>query len=121
MKCGECTACCTLLPVTKIKKLAGVVCRHLKEGKCEINDSKPIECSEFECDYCQTDNASIDLRPDNCKMIFQRMTDKVYVGTLHPGYDITEVARAHITSLNKQGFKVFVIVNGQRHSVYRRA
>jgi hypothetical protein len=118
-ECGECTACCELLPVTKIRKPAGVVCEHLEDGNCNINDSKPYECSGFECVYRQTDEAPISLRPDNCKMVFQRMTDRMCIGALHPEHDITEAAKIQIASLNEQGVKVIVTVNGHQHSVYR--
>ena len=108
-KCGECTLCCYLLTVPAMNKKAGVLCQAcvLKKG-CKIYTNRPQECKEFKCAYYQMEKVNISLRPDNCKMIFEKVSDQIFLGTQDPRFEITEVARKQIRQFNLQGFSVIV-------------
>lgn len=107
MKCDECTLCCELLEIKELNKPINELCKYCING-CSIHDDSPIECSKFECAYFQSENANIDLRPDNCKVIFEKISDNLFFGTQHPEYEITEVAKKQIMSFINQGFSIML-------------
>ena len=48
--CGDCTLCCKVMAIEELAKPAGQWCRHCKPGRgCLIYDSRPAECSAFDC------------------------------------------------------------------------
>ena len=52
--CGDCTACCTLLPIPEgivgnAAKPAGAACPHLRNEGCGIYNDRPTACSRFRC------------------------------------------------------------------------
>jgi len=108
MKCKSCTLCCYLFPIKELNKPSCTVCKHCDKG-CKIHDTKPSECTNFNCAYYQMENASEDLRPDNCKVIFERISERLFIGTLHPDYELTETARKQIVAFNKQGFSTLIV------------
>lgn len=118
-KCGECTLCCYLLPVASLKKDAGVLCKHcvLTKG-CAIYNSRPADCREFRCAYYQMDKVSVDLRPDNCKIIFEKVSDTIFFGTQDPRFEMTQVAKAQIQSFNSQGFSVIISTQDKGRHTY---
>lgn len=105
MECGECTACCTVLPIKAISKPINTTCPHC-EGGCTIYDSKPQTCSEFECAYIQGANVPEGLRPDKCGVIFIKQDDKTFKGVLIPTMEVTDIAKSQMNDFMKQGFKV---------------
>ena len=69
--CGDCTACCTVLPITELNKPGCVTCEQLDEKRpgCSIYASRPKVCKEFECFWLidQKDSRSVlpaEFRPD---------------------------------------------------------
>ena len=53
-KCGSCTACCTWLGITELKKKTAEKCKHLRSPahihkRCGIYSSRPSACSAYEC------------------------------------------------------------------------
>lgn len=48
-KCGECTACCTVMGIKDIGKPYYVSCEHLKACGCGIYPDRPQACREFVC------------------------------------------------------------------------
>lgn len=107
MKCGECTLCCELLEIKELKKPANKICEFCVNG-CSIHDTSPKECKNFDCAYYQSEKAHLDLRPDNCKVIFEKISDILFFGTQHPDYEITDVAKKQILSFVSQGFSVML-------------
>lgn len=107
MECGECTLCCKLLPIKELNKPANELCRFCSNG-CTIHDSNPAECSLFECAYFQMKKVHIDLRPDNCKVIFEKISDEVFFGTQDPDFEVTDVAKKQILSFLNQGISVLL-------------
>ena len=88
MKCDGCTMCCEVLPVPWMNKAAGEACRYCDVGVgCRIyNNSIPEECRTFRCAYNRLENAPIKLRPDKCKIIFERIKENLFLGTMHQDY-----------------------------------
>lgn len=83
MECGECTLCCLHLNIPDTNSKEGELCKYCNENVgCKIYDNRPECCKVFECCWKQTDGAHIDLRPDNCGVLFEKWTDNVIVGSL---------------------------------------
>ena len=108
-ECGECRACCTLLPVEAINKPINTRCKHVCEAGCAIYDARPQTCAEFECGYLQGENIPESLRPDKCGIIFIKRTDRIFSGALMPDIKTTDLAKGQIDSFQKQGFSVVLI------------
>jgi hypothetical protein len=107
MNCGDCTLCCDLFPVKWLDKPANTKCKHCDKG-CKIHDTKPAECRDFDCMYIQVENIPISLRPDNCKVIFEKLDDQTIHGTLDSKHELTEAAKKQIQSFIQQGYKVIL-------------
>lgn len=76
-RCGDCTACCTVLPIAELdlQKPAGRPCPNLGEKGCKLFFFKklPQLCREYFCLWRQVDwLGSLPLyRPDRLGVIFQ--------------------------------------------------
>lgn len=114
--CGECTLCCELLPIKELNKPANVLCKFCKNG-CTIHGSHPQECSKFECAYYQMKKIHLDLRPDNCKVIFEKISDTVFFGTLHPDYELSTVVNGQIKSFGEQGYSTIIACSKWKRSL----
>jgi hypothetical protein len=110
MDCGGCTLCCELLNIEAVNSPAGELCKHCNGKGCDIHDTTiPKECSDFCCAYVQMDNVSINLRPDKCKVIFEKITDAIFVGTTDPNIpNLPDVAKRQIHSFLQEGFSVIL-------------
>lgn len=104
-KCGECSLCCDIPVIKELKKEAYKLCSHYC-GKCSIYDVRPTECRNFDCPYIQMEKVHIDLRPDKCGVMFEMLSDNIFLGTLHPDLEFTDVAKKQINSFMKQGYSV---------------
>lgn len=69
-KCGNCSACCTVVGVAELEKPANVRCEHLGKGKhaCKIYDERPESCAGYQC-YWTHGMASWQERPDKVGLI----------------------------------------------------
>jgi len=105
MECGECTLCCELLPVKWLNKPENTVCAYCDNG-CTIQETKDDECKEFDCMYAQVKDIPIKLRPDNCRVIFEKHSDDLIIATLDARHEITDIAKRQIGSFLKEGFTV---------------
>lgn len=105
--CGDCTACCTLLPVTELNKPRNVLCEHCEVG-CSIYKDRPQSCVDFNCAYLQADNTPESLRPDKCGIMFIKKTNRIFAGYLVPGIKVTEIAKNQISNFQKQGYSVLL-------------
>lgn len=104
-ECGDCTLCCRLLPVQWMDSPAGELCSECEEGiGCRIFEEVDERCKKFSCMYNQVENARIELRPDNCGVIFEKLNDKLIFGTVED--EMTEHGKAQCHSFVKQGFSV---------------
>lgn len=109
-ECGECTLCCELLPIPEINKPENVLCGDCVLGKgCGIYNSRPESCRNFNCLYIEDTEMNEILRPDNCNVIFERITTKIYLAINHynnPTAYKSEVVMDYIQTLNREGVSV---------------
>lgn len=110
MKCAGCTLCCELLDVPWMDSPAGKICKHCEQGiGCKIYNTAPKDCLDFKCAYSQMKNVSINLRPDKCGVIFERVSDDIFIGTVDPKVMLfKDIVIGQINSLNKEGFSVIL-------------
>ena len=87
MNCDGCTFCCYVLPVSWLNKKAGVLCPNCTENKgCNIWKDRPQGCKDFQCAYTQMKKAHINMRPDNCFVMWERFNNIMH-GTMHPEHN----------------------------------
>lgn len=108
MDCDGCTLCCKLLPVPWMDSLAGKYCRECDVDKgCKIYNTISKKCLQFNCAYSQAENAPINLRPDKCEVVFEKILDKVFIGTIDKNLkQLNKDANGQIASFLNQGFSV---------------
>lgn len=110
MECGECSLCCWLSIIPTIGKPAATECKYYKVGVgCTVYEVRPNECKEFNCAYKQSPKAHTDLRPDNCKVIFERISSHTILGTVHPDYPgvlSSKVVKGQIEFFHREGFSI---------------
>ena len=100
--------CCKLLNIEWMDSPAGKNCRECDPGKgCKIYDHAPKKCLEFYCAYNQMADVSINLRPDKCRVIFERVTDDIFIGTVDPNVErLNDDVRGQIQAFLNEGFSV---------------
>lgn len=80
--CGDCKACCTTLLIEheRLHKPAHSPCIHLDSciNGCGIHPVRPQVCKDYECEWLKSqkvnDRMPLELRPNNCGVIFQTAT-----------------------------------------------
>jgi hypothetical protein len=85
---------------------------------CKIFDNVDDQCKSFRCAYNQMEKVSITMRPDNCKVIFERMTDIIFHGTLDPDYELNNNVKNQIGVFVRDGFSVIIESIGKRVQIY---
>jgi hypothetical protein len=68
-----CTACCTIMGVSELKKPAHVSCRHIGQGCCTIYAERPPSCASFMCAWLASDPGGLiddSMRPDRIGIVF---------------------------------------------------
>lgn len=81
-KCGDCTACCTVMGVAELGKPYAFPCQHLGDGGCTIYESRPDSCVGCECLWRQGAICGVAMRPDKCGVMFavSRTADGIELG-----------------------------------------
>jgi hypothetical protein len=81
-RCGECTLCCTLLPVKSLSKGANTRCAHARGLGCNIyrKEGFPSECALWNCRWLINDDAGDLQRPDRCHYVIDIVPDFVTTG-----------------------------------------
>jgi hypothetical protein len=102
-----------VLPVPWKDSPAGKWCKHCAIGVgCKLWDNGiPDDCKSFVCAYNQVDNISPDLRPDRCKIIFEKVDNTMLLGTMHPHYNEAykeKIIQNEIGIFLKRGFSVVI-------------
>jgi hypothetical protein len=80
--CGDCQACCTLLPVKSIPgKTAGVRCQHQRHRKgCTIYPDRPFECRIWSCLWLTDPDGTAGMgRPDRTHYVVDPVPDFIAV------------------------------------------
>ncbi len=113
-KCDGCTLCCYLFDIPEIKKPGSTECAHICENGCDIYDSRPDCCRGFNCAYLQQKNPDIRLRPDKCGVVFEKINDWLFHGTMDDRNPFTPMAQRQIMAFNRQGYSVVIRLKGRR-------
>lgn len=119
-KCGDCKACCVLLPVRVLDKPANVPCKHLCASGCGIYPNWPDLCNRWECAWRSGELGPYD-RPDKSGVIiWSRELDgsQVICANSKPGKKIKPkvwrwLMERQLPVLHTQGSVVQFYVNGQ--------
>jgi len=110
--CGTCNMCCEFPPIPELNKPPSVLCQNCTENVgCNIYNSRPISCRNFDCVYLQSDDMDESLRPNECRVTFEKVTTKIYFGVELPkdvGSWKKENVRNYIKSLNEDGITVVI-------------
>jgi len=108
MECGECSLCCDIPMIKELKKPAWKLCSNydIKCKNCKIWSKRPKECRNFECAYYQSPKANLATRPDKCGVMFEMLSQRIFLATLHPDYEFSDVAKGQIDAFMKQGYSV---------------
>jgi hypothetical protein len=56
--------------------------------------------------YAQVEGVPLKLRPDKCKVIFEKHSDTLIIATLDARYELTNIVKRQIANFLKQGFTV---------------
>lgn len=109
MKCDGCTLCCELLNIPWMDSPADELCKHCNGKGCDIYDTAPKDCLDYQCSYLQMEQVSINMRPDKCGVIFEKLTNKLFVGNIDPKQTKPkEIVMKQITSFLNDGYSVIL-------------
>ena len=112
MECGECTLCCSLLPVLEINKKAGTMCLHCGDSGCLIYDERPESCRVFNCAYHQANKADLQLSPNNCGVIFEKIADDIMLGLVEKNRSGYPHVNGQINEFIKEEINVVMVNKG---------
>jgi len=108
MNCGNCTICCKDLLIIDTDSPEGEYCKHCEKNVgCKIYSERPEACRIFECCWKQMEYAHIDLRPDNCGVLFEKYSDKVIVGSTEG--ELSDLIIGQIGFFQREGISVLII------------
>ena len=108
MKCDGCTLCCELLNIPWMDSPAGELCKHCNGG-CDIYDNAPKDCLNYQCSYNQMNKASINLRPDKCGVIFEKLSNKLFIGTIDPKQEKPQdIVKDQISAFLNDGYSIIL-------------
>ena len=76
-RCGECTLCCTLLPVRGLAKKGGERCKNQRGLGCKVyhKEGFPVECGLWNCRWLIDQTTTKLLRPDISHYVIDIMPD----------------------------------------------
>lgn len=108
--CGGCTLCCRLTNIVYMNSPQGEYCKECNPNiGCTIYEKRPEHCRIFQCCYSQMEKVHLDLRPDRCKIVFEKITDTLILGTIDGKIkDISELINRQITFFGKEGISVML-------------
>jgi hypothetical protein len=77
--CGECAACCKLVPVKSLHKPAGQKCQHQRHRTgCAIYARRPPDCVWWNCRWLVNDGTEDLPRPDHAHYVLDIMPDFIH-------------------------------------------
>ena len=85
--CGECNLCCIVLDVPELNKVRGIQCPHSVKGVgCQIYDTRPQACVDFQCAWLQGD-MEMDMMPHKQHVMIEKLPDvPVVLAMIEPNY-----------------------------------
>ncbi len=107
-KCDGCTLCCYLFNIPELDKDSSTECYYCDGKGCTIYNNRPDYCKGFNCAYLQQRNPNIKLRPDKCGVVFEKINDQLFHGTMDERNPFSKTARGQIVSFNNQGYSVVI-------------
>lgn len=113
--CENCTVCCKDLNIPETNSEEGELCKYCEENVgCKIYEERPEACQVFECCWKQMEYAHIDLRPDNCGVLFEKWSDKVIVGSTED--KLSNLIMGQIEYFNREDISVLIVnlINKER-------
>lgn len=85
-QCGECTLCCTLLPVPVLDKPANTDCVNCNGG-CSIYEERPTPCRTYHCEWLKGEFPE-EWRPDKSHVVFEAMSEEpLILALIERGYE----------------------------------
>lgn len=76
--CGDCTACCRILPIVELNKKAHEKCTHQRFGRCSVYEKRPTPCRLWSCQWLREEDTKELGRPDRSHYVIDMVSD--YVG-----------------------------------------
>ena len=109
-ECGDCTLCCKLCNILETGSPSGEYCsKCVPNLGCSIHGDHPIHCKTFLCCYAQMEKVHIDLRPDKCNVMFEKITDFLILGTVDGKLeDISDLVKGQIGFFINEGISVYL-------------
>lgn len=119
--CGACTACCTVVAVTELRKGPYQPCTHVGGSGCGIYAERPASCRRFECQWLRgvlEVDGRVDpaLRPDACGVVIDYQPDSAF-GELYTAWEVEPGASAVVPAKDilqglAETFLVLVVTPG---------
>jgi len=110
MNCGECTLCCKLPYIPTTNSKVNEWCKCFNEDKrCNDYNNRPNECKTYLCTYAQMKHTHLDLRPDKCGVIFDKISDTLILGSTNIAINnLSYLVKEQIKYFGKDGFSVAI-------------
>jgi hypothetical protein len=68
-KCGDCTACCTVMSIEAVESPCGEACKHLTDSGCGIYRRRPQSCQDWNCVWKMGGLLRKSERPDKTGLV----------------------------------------------------
>lgn len=105
--------CCITFGIDDAHSPPNKTCKFcdLENSGCTVYAARPLACKNFECFYYKAERIDEQVRPDKCKIIFEKLDCGIILGTRHPEFMGTwqqpEVQRL-IKSFTNAGYPVVI-------------
>ncbi len=96
--CGDCQACCTVLPIKQLDKPAGTPCPKLCVQGCSIHKTRPEVCRDWNCAWINGQLGPND-RPDKSGVV-------IWTAALPSNTGMTHVVHANFKTGAKRNKKI---------------
>ena len=85
-ECSDCSLCCKVVPVPQLQKAQDEWCKHCAPAgvkKCLIFNTpeRPYACGAYQCMWTRHYDWPEWLKPSRCRVVFERVNDKIMLGT----------------------------------------
>jgi hypothetical protein len=110
MECDGCTLCCKTTNIVYMNSSHGEYCKHcIPNIGCSIHIDRPDPCKVFQCAWSQMENVHIDLRPDNCKVVFEKINRTLMLGSIDDKIEnASQLVSNQITAFGKEGISTML-------------
>lgn len=117
--CNGCSECCYLIEVPALRKGPCEDCEHQKENRCDIHETKPPECKNFECIWLHENIGFPDiLAPKYIGIVVFPMNKNVIVFTERKHGSTETIFANTILEWIERGYEVRVYYKGELNRLY---